>query len=261
MAESATVPLNPFCGTAVIVLVRLVPCFTLKLEADEVIAKRAAGDTVRLMAASVCKPPEVPVMKTVDVPSAAELLAVSVNVPGLVGVAALKDAVTPAGRPDAVRVTAPARPFCEAMLTVAAPPGERFTLAGDAAMVKAAIAVTFSTSRAVLVTLPEVPVIVIVDVDEAAEALAVSVSVLVVVALAGLNDAATPAGRPATLRATAPLKPCCGLMVIVLWPLVPGAIDSVVADEPSAKPARFDDPINSLIKSWPAGVPHPVARS
>lgn len=108
---------------------------------------------------------------------------------------------------------------------------------------------------------PEVPVMVIVDVDEAAEALAASVNVLVVVALAGLNDAVTPAGRPVTVRATAPLKPCCGLMVIVTWPLVPGATESVEADEASAKDAGLDAPTNSLIKGWPAGVPHPVARS
>jgi len=261
VAESATVPSNPFCGTTVIVLAAVAPCLTLKFGAAAVMAKRDCAETVRLMAAWVRKPPEAAVIKTVEVSSVAVLLAVSVNVPGLVGVAALKDAVTPLGRPDAARVAVPSKPFCGAMLTVAAPPGGRLTLAGDTAMANVVIAVTFSTSRAVLVMPPEVPVMVIVDVDEAAEGLAVSISVLVVVALAGLNDAVTPAGRPVAARATVPLKPCRGLMVIVTWALDPGAIESVDADEASAKDAGFDAPINSLIKGWPAGVPHPVARS
>ncbi len=189
---------------------------TLKLGSAAVIAKRAAADTVRLIAAWLRRAPEAPMMRTVEVPSAADLLAVSVNAPGLVELAALNDAMTPLGSPDAERVMAPWKPFCAAMLTVAAPPGGRFTLAGDAAMVNAVTAVTFSTNREVLVTLPEVPVMVIVEVDKVAEALAVSVNVLLVVALAGLNDAVTPDGSPVTTRATVPLKPCCGLIVIVL---------------------------------------------
>lgn len=60
---------------------------------------------------TVCEP-EVPVMVTVYVPTAAELAAVKVKlllpVVGLVP----KDAVTPAGSPDAVRVTCPVNPYC-----------------------------------------------------------------------------------------------------------------------------------------------------
>jgi hypothetical protein len=50
---------------------------------------------------------------------------------------------------------------------------------------------------------------------------AVKVSVLLVVALAGLNDAVTPAGRPLAARLTAPLKLLMPAIVIVLLPLVP----------------------------------------
>ncbi len=54
--------------------------------------------------------PEVPVMVTVDVPGAAELLAVSVSrLEVLVGLVA-NDAVTPVGRPEAARVTLPVNP-------------------------------------------------------------------------------------------------------------------------------------------------------
>lgn len=137
MAESATVPSNPFCGTTVIVLAALAPCLILKFEAAAVIAKRDCADTVRLIATWLRKPPEVAVIKTVEVPSVAELLAVSVNVPGLVGVAVLKAAVTPLGRPDAARLTDPSKPFCALIVTVAAPPGGRFTLVADAAIANA----------------------------------------------------------------------------------------------------------------------------
>ena len=56
--------------------------------------------------------PEVPVMPMVELPVAAVLLAVSVRVlvPVLVGLG-LKLAVTPLGRPAAVRVTLPLNPL------------------------------------------------------------------------------------------------------------------------------------------------------
>jgi hypothetical protein len=51
--------------------------------------------------------------------------------------------------------------------------------------------------------------------------LAVSVSVLVAVAGFGLNDAVTPLGRPDADKVTPPLKPFCGVTVIVLVPPAP----------------------------------------
>ena len=51
---------------------------------------------------------------------------------------------------------------------------------------------------------------------------ALSVRTLVLVALAGLNEeAVTPLGRPETDSATLPLKPFCGVTVMVLVPLPP----------------------------------------
>ena len=62
--------------------------------------------------------PEVPVIVTVDIPIVAPLLAVSVKVLPLVAVAgfALNDAVTPLGRPDADKLTLPAKPFWGTMV-------------------------------------------------------------------------------------------------------------------------------------------------
>ena len=73
----------------------------------------------------------------------------------------------------------------------------------------------------VLVKLPEVPVMVTGTVPMVAALLAVSVNVLVAVAGFGLNDAVTPLGRPDADRVTLPLKPFCGVTVIVLAPLLP----------------------------------------
>ena len=60
--------------------------------------------------------------------------------------------------------------------------------------------------------------------------LAVSVSVLVLAVLLGLNDAVTPLGRPDADRLTLPLKPFCGLTVMVLVPLAPCTIAKLLGD-------------------------------
>jgi hypothetical protein len=60
-------------------------------------------------------------MVTVAVPKVAEAPAVRVSVPGAVVVALTNDAVTPVGKPDAVRATAPLKPFCGAMVMVLTP--------------------------------------------------------------------------------------------------------------------------------------------
>ena len=73
----------------------------------------------------------------------------------------------------------------------------------------------------VFVKLPEMPVMVTVTVPVVAVALAVSVNVLVLVVLLGLNDAVTPLGRPEADKLTVPLKPFCGVTVMVLPPLAP----------------------------------------
>ena len=76
----------------------------------------------------------------------------------------------------------------------------------------------------VLVKLPDVPVTVTVTVPVAAVLLAVSVNVLVLAVLLGLNDAVTPLGTPDANKLTLPLKPFCGVTVMVLPPLAPCAI-------------------------------------
>lgn len=110
---SDTEPVKPLRSVTEIVLLPLVPCFTVKLvgEADSEKFGVAVAFTVSEMEVVWVKDPEVPVTVTVAVPVVAVLLAVSVNtlleVVGLVP----KLAVTPEGRPEAERLTDPVKPF------------------------------------------------------------------------------------------------------------------------------------------------------
>ena len=175
--------------------------------------------------------------------------AVSVRMLDVVALAGENDAVTPVGIPLAVKATALEKPFCAftAILLCADAPGAAVTLAGEVESVKLGGPVMVSVMRAVLVKLPDVPVIVTVAVAAAALAAAVKVSVLDVVALAGANVAVTPAGKPDAASATVPVNPCCGLTVMVLVPLAPGAIESDGADAASPNPAVADVAVSALI--------------
>ena len=82
-------------------------------------------------------------------------------------------------------------------------------------------AVTVKATVVVFVRLPEVPVTTTEKVPVVAVLLAVSVTVLDVVAGFVLNDAVTPLGRPEADKLTLPVKPFCGVTLIVLVPLAP----------------------------------------
>jgi hypothetical protein len=185
------------------------------------------------MVAVLRRLPDVPVIVMVEPPAAADLVPLNVSVLVPLAPTPPKDAVTPEGSPDAARATVPLKPFCGVIVIVLVPepPCDKLTLAGAAESVKFEEPVIVSVSRAVLVRPPEVPVIVSVAVVAGAELLAVSVRVLEVVALAGLNDAVTPAGNPDTLRFTALLKPCCGPMVMTLMPLDPAGMETVPEED------------------------------
>ncbi len=78
--------------------------------------------------------------------------------------------------------------------------------------------------------MPDAPVTVTVTVPVVAVLLAVSVKVLVLAVLLGLNDAVTPLGRPEADKPTLPLKPFCGVTVMVLEPLAPCTIVTLLGD-------------------------------
>jgi hypothetical protein len=87
------------------------------------------------------------------------------------------------------------------------------------------------------VKLPDVPVIVTVAFPVVAVALAVKVSVLEVVVGLGLKAAVTPLGKPDAERVTLPLKPFCGVMVMVLVPWPPCAMVTLLGEAESVKDA------------------------
>jgi hypothetical protein len=183
------------------------------------------------------KLPDVPVRVTVTVPVAAVPLAVSVNVLVLTVLLGLNDAVTPLGRPDADKLTLPLKPFCEATVMVLAPlaPCVMLRLLGDAERVKLGGGVTVKERVVPCDKPPDVPVMVTVAVPIAAVLLAVSVNVLVLTVLLGLNDAVTPLGRPDADKLTLPLKPFCGVTVMVLAPLAPWVMLRPLGDAESVK--------------------------
>lgn len=146
--------------------------------------------------------PEVPVILTAARPVAAPAVAVRVR-----GIApeemAPKEAVTPAGRPEAAMLILPLKPPRAATATemFAAPPWSRFTLAVvDESVNEGAVTIVTAIGEEAD-RVPELPVTITVAEPVTAAEVAVSVSVLPV------NDAVTPLGRPDTLRATVPVKP------------------------------------------------------
>ncbi len=120
-AERVTLPLKPFDGVMLIVLVPWLPCVMVKLLGLADSVKFGAGVTVRLIVVVCVKLPDVPVIVTVAVPVAAVTLAVRVSVLLLVAGLGLNAAVTPPGKPDAERVTLPLKPFDGVMLIVLVP--------------------------------------------------------------------------------------------------------------------------------------------
>ncbi len=87
----------------------------------------------------------------------------------------------------------------------------------------------------VLVKPPDIPVMVTEAVPVAAVLLAVSVNVLVLAVLLGLNDAVTPLGSPDADKLTLPLKPFCGVTVMVLAPLAPWVMLRLLGDTERVK--------------------------
>ena len=96
-----------------------------------------------------------------------------------------------------------------------------------------ATAFTISETVEVWVKLPDVPVMVTVEVPVAAVALAVNVRTLEPVVGFAPKVAVTPEGRADVDSVTLPLKPLVGLTVIVLVPLLPCAMVTLVGEAES----------------------------
>jgi len=141
VAVSVVAELKLFWLVMVIVLVPLPPCLMVTDEGDALMVKfgDALALTVSARVVVACRLPEVPVIVTVDVPVAAEALAVRVSTLVVLVGLGLKTAVTPLGRLDAARVTLPLNPprsFTVMVLVPPAPPCVMVRLLGESDSVK-----------------------------------------------------------------------------------------------------------------------------
>jgi hypothetical protein len=111
------------------------------------------------------------------------------------------------------------------------------------------------------VKLPDVPETLTVNAPTVAVALAVRVNVLVVVAGFLLNNAVTPLGNPDADKLTLPLKPFCGVTVIVLAPPVACVIAKLLGEADSAKFGVCAEAGQLFTRLAAFTLPIPVAKS
>ena len=173
----------------------------------------------------------------------------------------LKFACTPDGRPLAPTATLPVSPPTNPMVIVlfTLVPGGTVTAVGEAKIVKLGSAVTFRTTVVLDVVVLLVPVMVTVAAPTVAVLEAVKVSVLPAdpVTVTGLKLAATPDGRPLTLKVTALPEPT-SLTVTLVAALVPCSTLTPDAEMKSPLPvgiagnAFCTSIVNSAIQKVPA---------
>lgn len=137
-ADKLTLLLKPLSGFTVMVLDPLDPCVMVRLLGDAESVKFGGGFTVTESVVELDRLPDVPVMVTAAVPIVAVLVAVSVSVLVVVVLVGLKDAVAPAGKPDADKLTVPLKPLSALMVMVLLPllPCTTVKLLGEAESVK-----------------------------------------------------------------------------------------------------------------------------
>lgn len=147
--ERLTLPVKPFTGVTVMVLLPLADLLMLRLagEADNEKSGLAGALTVSVMVVVRVNVPDVPLTVSVTVPVAAALPAVSVKVLAEVALDGLKLAVTPEGRPEIERLTVPLKPLIGFTLMVLVPmvPWVNVSEAGEADKLKSGT-VVFHTS-------------------------------------------------------------------------------------------------------------------
>jgi hypothetical protein len=211
VAANVTELVKPATGVRVTVEVLVEPWPTVTATGVAASVNPGAWLTVSAMTVVCVALPTVPVTVTVTGPPMAavpDAVSVSTEEPVVEGLG-LKEAVTPAGRPDAVKATPLEKPTPAVIAIVSVPLVPCVTARAEVAgaMVYAGVAVTFRPIVVVAVVAPEVPVIVTIEVPDGAVADAVRVRTLAVVVGLVANDAVTPEGRPVAASVTLPVKP------------------------------------------------------
>ncbi len=230
VAVSVTLPAKPFAPVTSMVSVAIAPCTTETAAAVGASVKLGGGFTVSAIVVEAVRLPEVPVTVTVAMPVVAVLDAVNVSTLEPVAGLVPKLAATPLGKPVAVSVTLPVKPFAPVILTVsvALAPCTTETAAAVGASVKLGAAATVSAIVVEAVRLPEVPEIVTVDVPVVAVLDAVKVMPLAPVAGLVPKLAVTPVGSPVAAKVTLPLKPFAGVTVTASVAVLPWTTETVL---------------------------------
>ena len=246
LAVKETCPENPPDPVTEIVLLAVPPGVIDNDNGEAVSVKAGWTLTLRAICVFDVRVPEVPRIVTTAAVVVACTEAAAVNVttcdPG--ADPARKDAVTPLGRPLAVKATCPANspdPVTEIAL-LAVPPGVIDNDNGEAVSVKAGWTLTLRAICVLDVRVPEVPRIVTTAavVVACTEAAAVNVTTCDPGADPARKDAVTPLGRPLAVKATCPANPPDPVTEIVLLTLPPGVIDNDNGEAVSVK-ARLSD--------------------
>jgi hypothetical protein len=228
-ADSVTLPAKPLSGFTEIALAPFPPWTMRKVGGASASVKSDGPVTVTVMVTADVRLPEAPVTLNEDTFAAAANVAVSVSVLVAVVLAGLKDAVTPVGKPVALKATVPLKASFGVIVTVAVPwlPAATFTLETEES-VKPGAAATVNAMVACAARAPDVAVMVSVAGPTSADAVAVSFSAVPV------KVAVTPAGRPPIAISGVLVKPFNGVTVRVLVPEEPcvtlklaGAADNV----------------------------------
>ena len=102
-------------------VVPLPPCPRVTLLGEAESVKFGPGFTFNESVAVLVRPPIVPTMLTVNEPVVALLAAINVRVLEALAGFGLNSAVTPAGSPDADRLTLLLNPFCGVTVTLVVP--------------------------------------------------------------------------------------------------------------------------------------------
>ena len=226
---NATVPVKPPAPTTLMPAVTEDPPASVKAGEAGDRVKPGVAVTASVNGVAPVTDPLEPVSAMLPDDGAAEAAAVSfsVAVPPAATAAGEKAAVTPAGRPETVRLTLPVKASFAATFTdaVAEPPTASATDAGLALTVKP-VAVTLRPIGSVPVSPSPVPVRVKLEEPTLAQAAAVSVSVELPPAATavGANAAVTPMGRPDTASVTLPAKLPIAETVTVVFADAPLAI-------------------------------------
>jgi len=234
-AARVTEPLNGLTSVILIVATLLEPAAIDNVAADGVSTKLPAAEpavTVSAMVVDAVSVPEVPLIVIVLVVAAAVLD--TANMSPLVPVVGLASsvAVTPVGRPETARVTAPVNPFAPSTLMVSLPLAfwaiDRVAAVAHSEKL-ADVEVTVTAMEVVAVVLPEVPVTVIV-----AEPVAVLLAAMVNVV--PLTVTVTPVFELVAVKVTVPVKPPVSVTVMASVTLALGARVSVADAGVSVKP-------------------------